>query len=160
METFSCHAHWRRCMKFSNLWDTNWSPNPGQKNRPSDSLKKKENLLNSGLCRPGESQNENQRKLKERQIPRHHQITKKKLWKMKVTVTPIVICAIGTIPKGLVRGLEELEIERRAETNQTTALLRSERILRWVLGTCGDLLSFTPVKDRQLTLMWTICKKQ
>ena len=29
---------------------------------------------------------------------------------MKETVIPIVIGALGTIPKGLVRGLEELEI--------------------------------------------------
>ena len=34
----------------------------------------------------------------------------KKLWNMKVTVIPIVIGALGTIPKGLVKRLEELEI--------------------------------------------------
>ena len=38
----------------------------------------------------------------------------KKLWNMKVTVIPIVIGALGTIPKGFVRGLEELEIGGRA----------------------------------------------
>ena len=54
---------------------------------------------------------------------------------MKVTVIPIVIGALGTIPKGLVKGLKELEIEGRAETIQTTALLRSTRILRRVLET-------------------------
>ena len=60
----------------------------------------------------------------------------KKLWEMKVTVIPIVIGAFGTIPKGLVVGLEELEIEGWAETIQTTALLRSARVLRRVLETC------------------------
>ena len=35
-------------------------------------------------------------------------------------IIPIVSGALGTIPKGLVRGLEELEIGGRAETIQTT----------------------------------------
>ena len=35
---------------------------------------------------------------------------------MKVTVIPIVIGALGTISKNLVRGLEEFEIGGRAET--------------------------------------------
>ena len=36
---------------------------------------------------------------------------------MKVTVTLIVIGALGTVtPKDLVQGLEDLEIRRRAET--------------------------------------------
>ena len=59
---------------------------------------------------------------------------------MKVTVIPIVIDALGTIPKRLVRVLEELYIETRAEAIQTTALLRSVRILRIVLETRGDLV--------------------
>ena len=40
---------------------------------------------------------------------------------MKVTVIPMVIGALGTIPKGLVSELEELEIGGRAETVQNTA---------------------------------------
>ena len=36
----------------------------------------------------------------------------KKLWYMNVTVIPIVIGALGTISKGLVRRLEKLEIGR------------------------------------------------
>ena len=34
----------------------------------------------------------------------------KKQWNMKVTVIPIVIGALGTVTKGLVQGLEYLEI--------------------------------------------------
>ena len=49
---------------------------------------------------------------------------------MKVTVVPMVIAALGTIPKGLERELKELKIGGRAETTHTTALLRSARILR------------------------------
>ena len=56
-------------------------------------------------------------------------------------VIPIVIGALGTVPKGLVKVLEEMEIGGRAETIQTTILLRSTRILRRVLETWEDLLS-------------------
>ena len=36
----------------------------------------------------------------------------KKLWNMKVTVIPILIDALGTVTKGLVKGREDLEIRR------------------------------------------------
>ena len=38
---------------------------------------------------------------------------------MKVTIVPIVIGALGTITKGLLKGLEDLEIGGRVETIQT-----------------------------------------
>ena len=60
---------------------------------------------------------------------------------MKVTIAQIVIGALGTITKGLLKGLEDLEVGERVEIIQTTALLRTARILRWVLKTRGDLLS-------------------
>ena len=59
----------------------------------------------------------------------------KKLWNMKVTFVPIVIGALGTVTKGLLKGLEDLEVGGRLETIQTTALLRTARILRRVLET-------------------------
>ena len=65
----------------------------------------------------------------------------KKLWNMKVTIVPIVVGALGTIIRGLLKGLEDLEVGGRVETIQTTALLRTARILRRVLETWGDLLS-------------------
>ena len=65
----------------------------------------------------------------------------KKLWNMKVTIVPNVIDASGTVTKGLLKGLEDLEVGGRVETIQTTALLRTARILRRVLETWGDLLS-------------------
>ena len=61
---------------------------------------------------------------------------------MKVTIVPIVIGALSTIPKGLLKGLEDLEVGGRVETIQTTELLRTARILRRVLKTWRDLLSF------------------
>ena len=66
----------------------------------------------------------------------------KKLWNMNVTIESIVIGALGTITKGLLKGLEDLEVGGRVETIQTIALLRTARILRQVLETWGDLLSF------------------
>ena len=47
----------------------------------------------------------------------------KKLWNMKVTIIPIVIGAFGTVTKGLLKGLEDLEVGGRMETIKTTALL-------------------------------------
>ena len=63
---------------------------------------------------------------------------------MKVTIVPIVIGALGAIAEGLLKGLEDLEVGGRVETIQTTALLRTARILRRVLETWGDLLSLKP----------------
>ena len=60
---------------------------------------------------------------------------------MKVVVKPIVIGAFGTVTKGFVLALAVLEIKERVKTIQTTALLRSARILRSGLEIYGDLLS-------------------
>ncbi len=54
----------------------------------------------------------------------------KKLWNMQVTIRPIVIGALGTVTKGLLKGLEDLEVGGRAETIETTTLLRTARTLR------------------------------
>ena len=59
----------------------------------------------------------------------------KKLWNMKVTIVPIVIGALGKITKGLIKGLEDVEVGGRVETIQITVLLRTARILRRVLET-------------------------
>ena len=57
----------------------------------------------------------------------------KKLWNMKVKIVPIVIGALGTLTKRLLKGLEDLEVGGRVETIQKTASLRTARILRRVL---------------------------
>ena len=62
------------------------------------------------------------------------------MWNMKVTIVPIVIGALVTTTKGLLKGLEDLEVGGRVETIQTTELLRTARILKRVLETWGDLL--------------------
>ena len=69
---------------------------------------------------------------------------------MKVTIIPIVIGVFGTVTKGLLKGLEDLEIGGQVETIQTTALLNTEK-------NPGDLrrlaVNQPPVKDHQQTLM-------
>ena len=52
---------------------------------------------------------------------------------MKMTIIPIVIGAFGTVTKELLKGWEDLEFGSRVETIQTTALLKTARILRRVL---------------------------
>ena len=54
---------------------------------------------------------------------------------MKVRIIPIVIAAFGTVAKGLLKGLDDLEVGGRVETIQTRTLLRTARILRRVLET-------------------------
>ena len=54
---------------------------------------------------------------------------------MRVTIAPIVIGAFGTVNKGLLKGLEDLEGGGLEETIKTTALLKTARILRRVLET-------------------------
>ena len=48
----------------------------------------------------------------------------KKLWNLKVNGYTNCNFAFCTVTKGLVQGLEDLEITGRVETIQTTALLR------------------------------------
>ena len=64
---------------------------------------------------------------RDKYIDLHRGLTK--LWSMKVTIKPIVIGDLGTVTKGLLKGLEDFEIRGRAETIQTTALLKSASIL-------------------------------
>ena len=52
---------------------------------------------------------------------------------MKVTIVLIGIDAFGKITKGLLKGLEDLEVGGRVQTIQMTALQRTARILRRVL---------------------------
>ena len=72
---------------------------------------------------------------------------------MKVTILPIVVGPLGTITKGLLKGLEDLEVGERVETIQTTTLLRTARILRRVLETWGDLQSLK-LQWKTISLRW------
>ena len=73
---------------------------------------------------------------------------------MKVKFILIVIGAFGTVTKGLLKGLEDLEVGGQVETIQTTALLNGQNPEK----SPGDLrrlaVTQSPEKDRQLMLMW------
>ena len=75
---------------------------------------------------------------------------------MKVMIVPIVIGAFGTVTKGLLKGLKDLEVSGQMET----ALLKTVRILReesWKIEeTCCHSNS---CEKRQLTLMWKNLKE-
>ena len=141
------------------LWYTNGSSNLGQKTRPYNNQQKKRK--EKKIC-----------KIVDLAVPADHRIKLKecekrdkyldlarelkKLWKMKAIIIPIVIGAFGTVTKGLLKGLEDLEVGGRVDTIQTTALLKTVRILRRVLETLGDLLSLN-LQWKTISLRW--CEK-
>ena len=57
---------------------------------------------------------------------------------IRVTVMPIVVRELGTIPKDLERRQEELKIRGRIETIKTTALLKSFWVFRRVMDSRND----------------------
>ena len=101
--------------------------------------KKKDNLQNCRLCCPTDHRiNLKECEKKDKYLNLAREL--KKLWNMKVTIVPIVIGVLSTITKGLLKGLEDLEIDGRVETIKMTVLLRTARILR-VSETWEDLVS-------------------
>ena len=123
------------------LWHKNGSSNLGQKTRPYNNQQQKKiifKIVDSAVpADHGMKLKEWEKRNKYLDLAREL----KNLWNMKVTIIPIVIGAFGTVTKGLLKGLEDLEVGGQVETIQTTALLKTDRILRRVLETWGDLLS-------------------
>ena len=73
---------------------------------------------------------------------------------MKVTAVPIVIGALGTIPKGLIKELEDLEIKGQVETIQTLSITRISQNTEKSPGDLRRLaVTQTPVRNHQLTLV-------
>ena len=96
------------------FWDINRSPNSSQETRLSDNLKKKRTcrIVDFAVLA------DNRLKIKENEKrDKYLDLAKelKKLRNMMVTLIPIVIGVLGTIPKGLIKGLEELEIGVRVD---------------------------------------------
>ena len=78
---------------------------------------------------------------------------------MRLKVVPIVVGALGMVPKGLEKRLEELEISGRIKAIQSTAMLRWARILRRVPGDLMRLgVTQTPVKDKYKSFCSHQCK--
>ena len=119
---------------------THRSPNLGQKNRTNNNQQKKITCKIVDFAVPANHTiklKECEKKDKYRDLAREL----KKLRNIKVKIIPIVIGTFWTVTKGLLKGLEDLEVSGRVVTIQTTTLLRTARILRRVLETWGDLLS-------------------
>ena len=122
------------------LYHTNGSLNPGQKTTPHNNQQKTRICKIVDFAVPTDHRiNLKESEKKDKYVDLARDL--KKPWNMKITIVPIVIGALGTVTKGLLKGLEDLEIGEQVETIQTTALLRTARILRRVLETWGDLLS-------------------
>ena len=122
------------------LWHTHGSPNFGQKTRRYNNQQKKRIWKIVDFAVPADHRiklKECEKKDKYLDFAREL----KNLWNMRVTIVPIVIGAFGTVTKGLLKGLEDLEVGGRVETIQTTAFLKTARIQRRILETWGDLLS-------------------
>ena len=114
---------------------TNGSPNLGQKTRPYNNQQKKKKICKFiDFAVPADYRI----KLKEcEKSDKYLDLARelKKLWNMQVRIIPIVIGPFGTVTKGLLKGLEDLEVGGRVETIQTTAFLKTARILRRDLET-------------------------
>ena len=152
-------THWEMCKKFkfdhANKWYMH-NPEPVQENATHKLLwdfdiqtdylisarrpdliiinKKKENLQNCRLCVPAD----HRIKLKECEKRDKYldlAIELKNIWNMKVKIIPSEIGAFGTVTKGLLQGMEDMEVGDRVETIQTTALLKTARILGRVMET-------------------------
>ena len=95
------------------LWHTHRSPNLGQKTRPYDNQQKKKRickLIDVAVLA------DHRIKLKEwEQKDKYLDLIRelKMLWNVKVTIVPIVIGAFGTITKGLLKGLADMEVGGR-----------------------------------------------
>ena len=77
----------------------------------------------------------------------------KMLWNMRVTVTPIIDGALGTIPYDQEKKLGILEIQGKTETIQIRILQRSSKILRKTLQTYSH---WKLSKNHKLQLVWKI----
>ena len=92
------------------LWHTNGSLDPGQKTRSHNNQQQKKKICKIvDFAVPADHRtNLKESEKKDKYLDLAREL--KKLWNMKVTIVPIVIT------KGLLQGLEDLEIGGRVET--------------------------------------------
>ena len=84
----------------------------------------------------------------------------KTLWNMKVTIVQIVIGALSTGTKGLLKGLEDLEVGGWVEDYPNDSIIKNGQNTG---ESPGNLRRFavtqTPGKNHQLALIWKTLKK-
>ena len=145
----SCPRKWHTETPMG-LWYTNGSPNLGQKTRHYNNQQQKKKKK---ICKTVDFAVLADRRIKLKECEKKDKYLDlarelKKLWNMKVSII--------LITKGLLKGLEDLEVGGRVETIETTALLKTARILRRVLENGGDLLSLN-LHWKTISLRW--CEK-
>ena len=72
---------------------------------------------------------------------------------MKVTIIPIVIRAFGTVTKGLLKGLGGLEVGGMSGDHPNYNIVEKGQNTEKSPGDLRTLVTKTPVKDHQITLM-------
>ena len=78
----------------------------------------------------------------------------KNLWNMKVTMIPIVISALGRVPKELVEGLDDLKIRGRVEDHPKNKIIEIGQNIKESPRDLKRLaVTQTPVENHQLTLV-------
>ena len=84
----------------------------------------------------------------------------KKLWNMKMTIIPIVIGAFGRVSKGLLKGLEDLEVGGRVKKKPNYSIIENGQNIEKSPGDLRRLaVTQTPVRNHQLDLMWEALKE-
>ena len=133
----TCHRKWHTLTPMG-FWHRNGSPNPSKKTRPYNNQQQKKRICKIVDFAVPADLRINLKEWEKKDKYLHLSRELKKLWSMKVTIVPIVIGAFGTITKGLLKGLEDMQVCGREEIIQMTALPKTARILRRVLETWGD----------------------
>ena len=130
----------------------NRSLNPDHKTRPTDNPQKKRNWRIVDFAVPVDIRvkiKESEKGDNDLDLAREL----KQIWNLRVNVIGIVIGALGTISKPLVKRLEDLEFRGQGKTIKTSALIGQNT--KWTFGDLRRLAVIqTPVKDHQLTLVW------
>ena len=79
---------------------------------------------------------------------------RKKLWSMKMTVIPTVIGALGTVTKGLIKGLEDLEINGTSGDHPNYTVIKISQNTEKSPGYSRRLtVTQTPEENHQLTIL-------
>ena len=100
-----CPGEWHTQTSLG-FWYTNGSPNLGQMTKPYHNQQKKRTFKIVEFTVPAD----NRVKLKENEKWNKYLDLAwelKKLWNMRVMLLLIIICAFGTVTKGLIKGLED-----------------------------------------------------
>ena len=106
--------------------NTNRSPNPGQKTRLNNNQQKRRTCKIVDFAVPADHRiklKECEKKDKYLDLAREL----KKLWNMQVTIIPIVIGAFGTVTKGLLKGLEDLEVGRTGGDHPNDSIIENSQ---------------------------------